>query len=104
MHTAIVEQINLKLFGVVVETTALVVCVLMEKDMLKLRIMLMLQILKKRYQWNLIMVEQLESGLMKLRRRAKYELLDEQLQELASSFDIITRDLYFKRARALFHF
>lgn len=50
------------------------------------------------------MAEQLQSGSMKLRRRAKYERLDEQLQELASSFHIITRDLYFKRARALFHF
>jgi hypothetical protein len=50
------------------------------------------------------MAEQLRSGKMKLRRRAKYELIDEQLQQLVSSFYIIPRDMYFKRARALFHF
>jgi hypothetical protein len=53
---------------------------------------------------TLIMAEQLQSGLMKLKRRVKYELLDEQLQELISSFYTVTRDMYFKRARALFHF
>ena len=30
---------------------------------------------------------------MKLRRRAKYERLDEQLQQLVSSFDLISRDM-----------
>ena len=51
-----------------------------------------------------IMAEQLQTGLMKLRRRAKYERLDEQLQRLVSSFDLISRDMYFKQARVLFHF
>ncbi|CAF3455161.1 unnamed protein product [Rotaria sp. Silwood1] len=60
--------------------------------------------LKTEQHATLIMAEQLRSGSMKLRRRAKYELIDEQLQQLASSFYIITRDMYFKRARALFHF
>ena len=50
------------------------------------------------------MAKQLQEKLMKLRRRAKYERLDEQLQQLVSSFDLISRDMYFKRARALFHF
>jgi hypothetical protein len=53
---------------------------------------------------TLIMAEQLQSGLMKLQRRAKYEMLDKQLQKLISNFYILTRDMYFKRARALFHF
>ena len=51
-----------------------------------------------------IMAEQLQVGLMKLRRRAKYERLDEQLKQLVSSFHLISRDTYFKQARALFHF
>ena len=51
-----------------------------------------------------IMAEQLQAELMKLRRRAKYERLDEQLKQLVSSFDLISRDMHFKRARALFHF
>ena len=51
-----------------------------------------------------IMAEQFHAGLMKLRRRAKYERLHEQLQQLVSLFDLISRDMYFKRARALFHF
>lgn len=53
---------------------------------------------------TLIMGEQLQAGRMKIRKRAKYEQLDEQLQELVSSFHSIPRDLYFKRARALFNF
>ena len=52
----------------------------------------------------LIMAEQLQAGLVKKVKRVKYELLDEQLQQLASSFDFIPRDVYFKRARALFNF
>ena len=50
------------------------------------------------------MAEQSQAGLMKRRRRAKYERLDEQLQQLVSSFDFISRSMYFKRARVLFHF
>ncbi|CAF4772830.1 unnamed protein product [Rotaria socialis] len=53
---------------------------------------------------TLVMAEQLQAGLVKKVKRVKYELLDEQLQQLASSFDLIPRDLYFKRARALFNF
>ncbi|CAM4842293.1 unnamed protein product, partial [Rotaria magnacalcarata] len=53
---------------------------------------------------TLVMAEQLQAGLAKKVKRVKYELLDEQLQQLASSFDLIPRDLYFKRARALFNF
>ncbi|CAF3411286.1 unnamed protein product [Rotaria sp. Silwood1] len=49
--------------------------------------------LKTEQHATLIMAEQLRSGSMKLRRRAKYELIDEQLQQLASSFYIITRDI-----------
>ena len=52
----------------------------------------------------LIMGEKLQVGQVRIRKRAKYERLDEQLQELVSSFDWISRDMYFKRARALFHF
>ena len=52
----------------------------------------------------LIMGEKLQVGQVRIRKRAKYERLDEQLQELVSSFDSISRDMYFKRARALFHF
>ena len=39
------------------------------------------------------MAEQLQAGLMKLRRRAKYERLYEQLQQLVSSFDLISRGM-----------
>ncbi|CAF1311055.1 unnamed protein product [Rotaria sordida] len=53
---------------------------------------------------NLITGEQLQAGLVKLRKRVKYELLDEQLQRFTSTFHVTTRDMYFKRARALFNF
>ena len=53
---------------------------------------------------NLINAEQIQAGLIKPRKRIKYELADAQLQQLASSFHLITRDLYFKRARALVNF
>ena len=53
---------------------------------------------------TLIMGEQLKAGQMRIRRRVKYEKLDEQLQELISSFHSIPQDLYFKRARASFTF
>ena len=53
---------------------------------------------------NLINAEQIPAGLIKPRKRIKYELADAQLQQLASNFYLITRDLYFKRARALFNF
>ena len=43
-----------------------------------------------------IMAKHLQARLMKLRRRAKYERLDEQLKLLVSSFDLISRDMYFK--------
>ena len=50
------------------------------------------------------MAEQLQAGLVKLRKRVKYERLDEQLQQLISTFHVTPRHLYFKRARALFNF
>ncbi len=53
---------------------------------------------------SLIMGEKLQAGQVKLRKRTKYEHLDAQLQQLVSSFHVITRDMYFKRARALFNF
>ena len=53
---------------------------------------------------NLINAEQIQAGLIKPRKRIKYELADAQLQQLTSNFHLITRDLYFKRARALFNF
>ena len=53
---------------------------------------------------TLIMGEKLQAGQVKLRRRAQYERLDEQLQQLVSSFHLFTRDMYYKRARALFNF
>lgn len=51
-----------------------------------------------------VMAEQLQTGLVKLKKRIKYEQLDEQLQQLVSSFDSIARDLYYKRACSLFNF
>ncbi|CAF3801189.1 unnamed protein product [Rotaria socialis] len=53
---------------------------------------------------SLIMAEQLQAGLVKKVNRIKYELLDEQLQQLVPSFDLIAREVFFKRARALFYF
>ena len=42
---------------------------------------------------NLINTEQIQAGLIKPRKRIKYELADAQLQQLASNFHLITRDL-----------
>jgi urease accessory protein UreH len=53
---------------------------------------------------SLILGEQLQAGLVKITKRVKYELTDEKLQILASTFDVIPRNIYFKRARALFNF
>jgi hypothetical protein len=53
---------------------------------------------------NSIVAEKLQAGQVKLRKRAQWELLDEKLQQLVSSFDLIIRDMHFKRARALFNF
>ncbi|CAF4612585.1 unnamed protein product [Rotaria socialis] len=53
---------------------------------------------------NLILAEQLEAGVVKTRKRIKYEMLNEQLQQLASNFYLLPRDIYFKKARALFNF
>ena len=53
---------------------------------------------------NSIQAEQLLSGVVKARRRAKYEILDEELQRLITNFHFMPRDMYFKQARALFHF
>jgi hypothetical protein len=50
-----------------------------------------------------ILAEQLQAGLVKLKKRVKYEFIDEKLQMLASTFYFIPRDIYFKRARALFN-
>ena len=52
---------------------------------------------------NLITAEQLQARLVTRRKRVKYEHLDEQLQQLALTFHLIIRDLYFKQARALFN-
>ncbi|CAF1510134.1 unnamed protein product [Adineta ricciae] len=51
-----------------------------------------------------LQVEQLQAGRVKPRRRAKYERLDKQLQQLVSSFHVTKRELYSKRARVLFRF
>lgn len=53
---------------------------------------------------TLILGEQLQAGLAKPKRRLKYEYIDEKLQLLASSFNFIPRDVYFKKVRALFYF
>ena len=57
---------------------------------------------------NLIMAEKLQAGQVKLKKRAKYKLLDEQLQQMVSSFHLMIRNMYFKRvtkrARAQFIF
>ncbi len=53
---------------------------------------------------TLILAEQLQAGLVKLKRRIKYEFIDEKLQILALTFYVIPRDIYFRRARALFNF
>jgi len=53
---------------------------------------------------TLILAEQLQQGLVKLRKRTSYKLLDEKLQLLVSTFHVTTTDIYFKRARALFNF
>ena len=50
---------------------------------------------------TLITGEKLQAGQLKLRRRVKYEQLDEQSQQLVSSFHLTAREIYFKRARAL---
>ncbi len=53
---------------------------------------------------TLILGEQIQAGLVKQKKRIQYELLDEKLQLLASTYYVIPRDIYFKRARALFNF
>jgi hypothetical protein len=53
---------------------------------------------------TLIMGDLLQAGQMQVRKRVRYERLDEQLQELVSSFDSVHIDVYFIRARALFNF
>jgi len=53
---------------------------------------------------TLILGEQLQAGVMKQRKRTKYELIDEKLQLLVSPFHTIPIDLYLKIARALFNF
>ena len=53
---------------------------------------------------NIIRGEQIVSGQVKRSRRVKYELMDEKLQLLVSSFYVISLDVYLKRARALFNF
>ena len=57
---------------------------------------------------DLIMAEKLQAGQVKLKKRAKYKLLDEQLQQMVSSFHLMIRNMYFKRvtkrARAQFIF
>ena len=44
------------------------------------------------------------AGRAKPKRRIKYELIDERLQLLVSTFDGTPLDIYLKRARALFNF
>jgi hypothetical protein len=53
---------------------------------------------------SLILGEQLQAGLVKPKKRVRYELIDEKLQILASTFYVIPTDIYFKRAKALFYF
>ncbi len=53
---------------------------------------------------SLILGEQLQAGLVKPKKRVRYELIDEKLQILASAFYVIPTDIYFKRAKALFYF
>ena len=53
---------------------------------------------------NLISAEQIQAGLINPRKRIKYELSDAHLQQLASRFNVIERDLYLKRTRPLFNF
>jgi hypothetical protein len=53
---------------------------------------------------TLILAEQLQAGLVKLKKRVKYEFIDRKLQMLPSTFYVIPRDIYFKRARALSNF
>ena len=53
---------------------------------------------------NLISAEQIQAGLINPRKRIKYELSDAHLQQLASGFNVMGRDLYLKRTRALFNF
>ena len=60
--------------------------------------------LKMEQHANLINAEQIQAGLKKPRKRIKYSLADAQLQQLSSNFHLITRDLCFKRVRALFNF
>ena len=42
----------------------------------------------------LIVVEQLQAGVMKQRKRTKYEFIDEKLQLLVSTFHTIPIDIY----------
>jgi hypothetical protein len=53
---------------------------------------------------TLILAEKLKAGLVKLKKRVKYEFIDEKLQILVSTFYVIPRDIYFTRVRALFNF
>ena len=53
---------------------------------------------------TLILGEQLQSSIFKQRKRTKYKLQDEKLQQLVSVFHIISTDVYLKRVRALFNF
>ncbi|CAF2134675.1 unnamed protein product, partial [Rotaria magnacalcarata] len=52
---------------------------------------------------NLILAEQLEAGAVKTRKRIKYEMLNEQLQQLASNFYLLPRDI-FQKSKSSFQF
>ena len=53
---------------------------------------------------TLILGEQPQASLVKLKKQIKYRLIDENVQILASTFSIIPKDIYFKRATAPFNF
>ena len=63
-----------------------------------------IQDLKTDLHVQLIFVKQAEAGTSKVRKRASYERLDEQLQQLVTNFHLYPRNEFFKRARVLFNF
>jgi len=60
--------------------------------------------LKTEQHANIIFAEKAEAGTIKIVKRALYEEIDEQLQNLVANFNLYPRKEYFKKARALFNF
>ena len=60
--------------------------------------------LKTEQHANIIFAEKAEAGTIKIVKRALYEEIDEQLQNLVAHFNIYPRKEYFKKVRALFNF